>query len=69
MDAWEHLQPYMVRMIFPVKRSKRFFSFAGVFFDLEQEIRRLDLIRTHLDENQEVNLNYNELVSYGFSDQ
>ena len=36
--------------------------------DLEQEIRRLKLITRHLDDEREYELNYNDLVLYGFDD-
>jgi len=36
--------------------------------ELEQEIRRLKLIQRHLDEEREFELNYNDLVMYGFDE-
>lgn len=36
--------------------------------ELEQEIRRLRLITRHLDDGREFELNYNDLVMYGFDD-
>lgn len=37
-------------------------------YELEQEIRRLKLITRHLDDDREFELNYNELVMYGFDE-
>jgi predicted RNase H-like nuclease (RuvC/YqgF family) len=36
--------------------------------ELEQEVRRLKLIVRHLDNDREYELNYNDLVMYGFDD-
>jgi hypothetical protein len=35
-------------------------------FEIEQEIHRLTLIRTHLKDDQEFQLTFEELVAYGF---
>ncbi|MEM6784519.1 MAG: hypothetical protein AAF624_12385 [Bacteroidota bacterium] len=35
-------------------------------FEIEQEMRRLELIRTHLEDDREFELPYEDLVSYGF---
>jgi hypothetical protein len=37
-------------------------------YELEQEIRRLRLITRHLDDVREFELNYNDLVMYGFDE-
>jgi hypothetical protein len=37
-------------------------------YELEQEIRRLKLISRHLDDAREFELNYNDLVMYGFDE-
>lgn len=37
-------------------------------YELEQEIRRLKLITRHLDDAREFELNYNDLVMYGFDE-
>ena len=35
-------------------------------FEIEQEVHRLTLIRTHLKEDQEFDLPFDDLVAYGF---
>ena len=35
-------------------------------FEVEQEVHRLTLIRTHLKDDQEFELSFEDLVAYGF---
>ena len=35
-------------------------------FEIEQELKKLELIRSHLDDGQEFDLRYEDLVAYGF---
>ena len=36
-------------------------------FEIEQELHRLSLVVTHLDDNQVCDLDFNQLVAYGFT--
>lgn len=35
-------------------------------FEIEQEINKLAMVQAHLSDDEEFNLNYEEIVSYGF---
>ena len=48
------------------EEKQELFQMCRRIFEIEQEIFRLTLLRTHLRNDQEVDLSFQDLITYGF---